>query len=170
YFSKKGSLWAGTLNGLIEYKPQSDTTIFHPLITGNDLKLTSITDDSQGNIWGAAGGIILKYCVSDGHIEIFPMENDAPLKSFFDGCFAKTPDSEILFGGDNGYISISSSAKPVSYKPSVHITSLEVNNKKVNAGEEIDEEPLLTNDMAFTPEVTLGYASRSIGIEFSALH
>ena len=170
YFSKKGSLWAGTLNGLIEYKPQSDTTIFHPLITGNDLKLSSITDDGQGNIWGAAGGLILKYCVSDKHIEIFPMEKDAPLKSFFDGCFTKTQEGEILFGGDNGYISISSSAKPISYKPNVRITLLEVNNKKVNAGEKINGETLLPFDIAFVPEITLDYADRSIAIEFSALH
>jgi len=169
YFSKKGSLWAGTLNGLIEYKPQTDTTIFHPLVTGNDLKLTSITDDGQGNIWGAAGGFILKYCVSDQHIEIFPMEKDAPLKSFFDGCFAKTQEGEILFGGDNGYISISSSIKPVAYKPNVHITSLEVNNKKVNAGDKVNGEPL-PYDVAFMPEITLDYAYRSIAIEFAALH
>ena len=170
YFSKKGSLWAGTLNGIIEYKPQSDTTVFHPLTTGNDLKLSSITDDDKGNIWAAAGGLILKYTISDKQVEIFPLEKDVPLKSFFDGCFAKTQEGEILFGGDNGYISIASSAKPVSYQPNVHITLIEVNNKKINAGEKINGETILQSDIAFTPEITLDYADRSIAVGFSALH
>ncbi len=170
YFSKKGSLWAGVPNGLIEYRPQSDTAVFHPLIIGNDVILASITEDDHGNIWGAAGGFLLKYHISSRQIEIFPLEKDAPLKSFFDGCFVKTTSGEILFGGDNGYISISAAAKPVQYKPSVFITMLEINNKKVNAGEKIDGEVLLPQDIAFIHNINLAYSNRSIAIEFSALH
>ncbi len=169
YFSRKGSLWAGTLNGLIEYKPQSDTAIFHPLITGDDITMASITEDPQGNIWGAAGGFIIKFSISDRHTEIFPMDKDIPLKSFFDGCYATTADGQIIFGGDNGYISISPDARAHLYEPKVHLTSLEINNKKISA-EEHDIGGMLSHDIAFTQKITLTYAQRSIAVEFSALH
>jgi signal transduction histidine kinase/ligand-binding sensor domain-containing protein/DNA-binding response OmpR family regulator len=170
YFSKKGNLWAGVPNGLIEYRPQTDTTVFHPLVIGNDVILASVTEDDHGNIWGAAAGFLLKYHITSRQIEIFPLEKDAPLKSFFNGCFTKTSTGEVLFGGDNGYISILSSAEPMHYKPHVFITALEVNNKKINAGEKINGETLLPRDIAFVRDVNLAYSDRSIAIEFSALH
>ena len=95
YFSRKGSLWAGTLNGLIEYKPQVDTAMFHPMTIGNDITLASITEDTQGNIWCAAGGFILKFDIADHHTEVFPLDKDIPLKSFFDGCFTTAPNGNM---------------------------------------------------------------------------
>lgn len=170
YFSRKGSLWAGTLNGLIEYKPQRDTAIFHPLITGNDITLASITEDEHGNIWGAAGGFILKFDISDQRTEVFPLDKDIPLKSFFDGCFATGSNGDIIFGGDNGYISISPRTKPNVYNPKIQITALEISNKRVNSGEILNGNIFLEQDIAFTPEITLKYAQRSLAVEFSALH
>ncbi len=170
YFSQKGSLWAGTLNGLIEYKPQRDTAIFHALTTGNDITLASITEDAQGNIWGAAGGFIIKFDVKDRHTEMFPLDKDIPLKSFFDGCVATASNGEIIFGGDNGYISISPLVRPNMYEPPVRITSLEINNRKINAGDILNENVVLRHDIAYTPEIILKYSQRSIAVEFSALH
>ena len=170
YFSRKGSLWAGTLNGLVEYKPQLDTAIFHPLVTGNDVTLASLTEDAQGNIWCAAVGFILKFDISDRHREVFPLDKDIPLKSFFDGCVATAPNGSIIFGGDNGFITISPEAKPNLYKPEVHITSLEINSKKINAGDLVNGNVFLHQDIAFTPSIMLKYEQRSLTIQFSALH
>lgn len=170
YYSRKGSLWAGTLNGLIEYKPQSDTAIFHPMITGNDITLASITEDQYGNMWGAAGGFILKFDVADRQTKVFPLDKEIPLKSFFDGCFATAANGDIIFGGDNGYISFSPDAKPNLYQPKVYVTSLEISNKKIASGEVINGTTVLHQDIAFTPDITLKYAQRSLAVEFSALH
>lgn len=170
YFSRKGSLWAGTMNGLVEYKPQLDTAIFHSLTTGSDITLTSLTEDADGNIWCAAGGFILKFDVSDRHTELFPLDKDIPLKSFFDGCVTTAPNGNIIFGGDNGFISISPGARPNLYKPEVHITSIQINNKKVNAWDIVNGSVILHRDIAFTPGIILKYAQRALAVEFSALH
>lgn len=170
YFSLRGSLWAATLNGLIEYKPQLDSAIFHPLVTGNDITLASITEDADGNIWAAAGGFIIRYNVSEKTSEIFPLDKEIPLKSFFDGCYAVTPDGKIIFGGDNGFISIDPTARPNLYKPKVYITSLEINNRRVNPGEAIDDKVVLNGDIAFTDRLNLNYTHRSIAVEFASLH
>jgi signal transduction histidine kinase/ligand-binding sensor domain-containing protein/DNA-binding response OmpR family regulator len=170
HFSRKGSLWAGTTNGLIEYKPQTDSAIFNPLITGNDVVLVSLSEDKEGNIWGATAGSIIKYSILDKRAEIFPLDKDIPLKSFFDGCTTLSTNGDILFGGDNGYIGIAPSAKPNLYKPNVYVTSLEINNKNISALENTDAEVFLNQDIAFTHDITLSYANRSIAVEFAALH
>jgi ligand-binding sensor domain-containing protein len=124
YFSRKGSLWAGTLNGLIEYQPHSDTTILHSINTGNDITLASLNEDRHGNIWGTTNGMVVKLDMASGTTEFFPLDNDLPIKSFFDGCSAATQKGEIIFGGDNGYIVLQPDARPNRYNPKVFITAL----------------------------------------------
>lgn len=170
YFSLKGSLWAGTLNGLIEYRPQTDSTIVHPLVTGNDVTLASITEDAQGNIWAAAGGFVVRYDPQDMNTEVFPLDKDLPLKSFFDGCYALTRDGRIIFGGDNGFITVVPDVRPNLYRPNVYITAVEINNKRVHPGEQIGDKTILDRDIAFTPKLGLNYAHRSLSVEFSSLH
>jgi signal transduction histidine kinase/ligand-binding sensor domain-containing protein/DNA-binding response OmpR family regulator len=170
YFSRRGSLWAGVANGLIEYKPQTDSAIFYPVTTGNEITLASITEDAEGNIWCAASNFILKFSVPDHQLEIFPLDKDLPLKNFFDGCVANTPEGEIIFGGDNGYITLSPRVKPNVFEPNIYITALEINNKIINTDEAIDGEVLLQKDISVTNELTLEYAQRSIAFEFSSLH
>ena len=62
------------------------------------------------------------------------------------------PNGDIIFGGDHGYISISPGAKPDLYKPNIHLTSLEVNNKKINAGDALNGNILLAKTFAFPQE------------------
>jgi signal transduction histidine kinase/ligand-binding sensor domain-containing protein/DNA-binding response OmpR family regulator len=168
YFSRRGSLWAGTLNGLIEYRPQTDTAILHSIITGNDLTLTSINEDGAGNIWGVANHFVLKFNLADLRPEFFPLDKDIPIKSFFDGCSAVSPSGDLHFGGDNGYISISANAKASTYQPPVYITSIEINNKKISVQEHKDVLP--DNDIAFTQQLVLDYGQRSVLFEFATLH
>lgn len=171
YFSEKGTLWAGTQNGLIEYDPKTDAAVFHPLITGNDVQLGNIIEDNDGNIWCATTNTITKLSIPGHKAEMFPLDRDLPLKSFFYGCSARTSSGEILFGGDNGYISLQpGKVLPNTYQPNVYITGLEINNKPIASDEKVDEKVLLENDISFMRELTLDYAHRSIAFEFSALH
>ncbi len=170
YYSTKGSLWAGTLNGLIEYKPNIDSAIFHPIITGNDIDLNNIISDPSGNIWAAADKFVLKFSPSENKTEIFPLDKDLPLKTFYTNCSAKNNSGDLIFGGDNGYITFPTDIKPNLYQPDVLITSLELNNKIVLPNQEINDKVILTEDMAFTKELTLDYAQRSATFEFSSLH
>jgi signal transduction histidine kinase/ligand-binding sensor domain-containing protein/DNA-binding response OmpR family regulator len=170
HFSRKGSLWAGTLNGLIEYRPQTDTAILYPIITGNDVTLASLNEDSHGNIWGAANGFIVKFDVSSHQTGFFPLDKDIPIKSFFDGCSAATANGELIFGGDNGYITLLPDVGPNVYQPRVYITSLEINNKKVNTIENPEAEISTPSDIAFVNELELSYGQRSLTFGFSTLH
>jgi signal transduction histidine kinase/ligand-binding sensor domain-containing protein/DNA-binding response OmpR family regulator len=170
YFSRKGSLWAGTLNGLIEYQPASDSTILHPINTGNDVTLASLNEDRHGNIWGITNGLALKFDVTSGLTEFFPLDKDLPIKSFFDGCSAATAEGEIIFGGDNGYIVLQPDARPTLYNPKVFITTLEVNNEKLGMANKSSANAAADPDIAFVKDINVNYQQRSLTFEFSALH
>lgn len=170
YFSKKGNLWAATTNGLIEYQPQTDQAIFHPLNIGKDFVLSSITEDSKGHIWGAASGFIIKFQPSDNSFEIFPLDKGLPIKSFFESCWGKDKIGNLYFGGDNGYITISPEAKPNTFKPKLFFSKLRINNSLVQPGKNSNNDFDLPEDIAFIKDLELNYNQRSIAIDFSSLH
>jgi signal transduction histidine kinase/ligand-binding sensor domain-containing protein/DNA-binding response OmpR family regulator len=170
YYAPQGSLWAGTVNGLIEYKPSLDSAIFHPIVTGNDVDINNIIGDDFGNVWAAADKFILKFSPAHQTSEIFPLDKNLPLKTFYPNCAAMTNTGDILFGGDNGYIQFRSGIRPSNYKPHVFITSLEINNKPIVPFQEINDRVLLTEDIAFTKELVLDYGQHSFTVNFSALH
>ncbi|PRY88549.1 hybrid sensor histidine kinase/response regulator transcription factor [Mongoliibacter ruber] len=170
YFSKKGNLWAATTNGLIEYQPQTDQAIFHPLHIGKDFVLSSITEDSKGQIWGATSGFIIKFQPSDNTFEIFPLDKGLPIKSFFEACWGKDKMGNLYFGGDNGYISISPDAQPNNFKPRLFFSKIRINNTLIQPGNKSNDDFELPSDIAFVSDLKLHYSQRSIAIDFSSLH
>lgn len=171
YFSDVGDLWAGTLNGLVQYRPKEQKSNFIPLKTGNDMIINSIIEDRHGNIWSTSSRSLQKFSPLNQSVEIYPLDQGLPLKSFYYGCADKTRAGEILFGGDNGYITLyPDKAQPNRFNPSVYITAIAVNNKKIAVNEKVDGEVFLKNDIAFIDELTLDYAQRSVTFEFSSLH
>ena len=170
YYAPKASIWAGSVNGLIEYKPNLDSAYFHHIITGNDIAFNNIISDSFGNIWAAAGNFIIKYNSASKKSEIFPFEKDLPLKSFYSNCSVVTASNEVLFGGDNGFISFNTDIKPNDYKPNVFITGMEVNNKPLVPSHGLNGKTTLLEDVSFTKQLTLDYSQRSITFNFASLH
>jgi signal transduction histidine kinase/ligand-binding sensor domain-containing protein/DNA-binding response OmpR family regulator len=164
------SIWAGTTNGLIEYRVQSDSAIFHPIITGNDFELNNLISDRNNNIWSATNNKVIKFNASTKQVEIFPLNRDLPLKSFSSNCVTLDESGRIIFGGDNGFIILDPSARPNHYRPQVFITSLALNNKPVLPFQHVGEKVILTKDISFTDRIELAYAQRSIAFEFASLH
>lgn len=171
YFSKAGHLWAGTVNGVIQYLPNEDRSVFHPVTTGNDLIISSIIEDKKGNIWSASNTSLQKFYTQTQTTEIYPLDKDLPLKSFYYGCAAIAKNGQIVFGGDNGYIILSpEKAKPNFFNSRIYITAIEINNHKIAIDDKIDGRPLLQKDVPFTENLTLNYAQRSVSFEFASLH
>ncbi|MBX2897688.1 MAG: response regulator [Cyclobacteriaceae bacterium] len=164
------SVLAGTQNGFIRYNTRLNKVIFNPVEVGHDIYVSNLNEDKDGNIWGTTNSFIFKYTLT-GHIEIYPIEKDLPLKSFYQGCNTHSNNELILFGGDNGFISIDTRSVSIQlYKPKVYITSLEINNKLVNNGDTIDHQVLLPIDISHTASLSLDYAHRSLTFGFAALH
>ncbi|MCW5912638.1 MAG: response regulator [Cyclobacteriaceae bacterium] len=170
YYSNDGLVWAGTQNGLIQYNPELNASAFYPIRVGHDVYVGSLSEDDSGNIWGTTTDFIFKYS-KGGETEMFPLERDLPLKSFYQGCVTRKGDAEILFGGDNGFVSVNTRQMiHAAYKPKVFITALKINNQVVNFGDTIDNKVLIPQDISYTSGLHLDFTHRSITFGFSSLH
>jgi signal transduction histidine kinase/DNA-binding response OmpR family regulator/streptogramin lyase len=170
YYAPKGSIWAGTLNGLIEYKPTLDSAEYHSIITGNEIDFNNLISDQGGNIWAAADKFILKYEPLTNTTEMFPLDKELPLKTFYTNCSARSGNNDLIFGGDNGYISFGTNIKPNDYQPNVFITSIEINNKQLQPFQKLNDHTTLKEDVSFLNELSLDYAQRSFSLGFASLH
>ncbi|MBN8653031.1 MAG: response regulator [Cytophagales bacterium] len=170
FYSSKNKVWAGTQNGLIEYDPQQNKSNFHAIKTGRDVLISSLNEDNDGNIWGTTNHFVIKYSPLARVTELFPLDQNLPLKSFYSGCSARNPQGELLFGGDNGYLTIQTSrTQLLNFQPKVYITSLAINNKTVNQGDTIGRH-VLDRDISIASHLPVDYAHRSIAMQFSSLH
>lgn len=169
-YSKKGRLWTSTTNGLIEYRPQSDEVVFHPLEIGSGFVLASIAEDSQGNIWGASSGFILKYQPLERNLVIFPLAKEIPIENFSDGCWSSDGEGIFYFGGDNGFLEISTKSKPNPFVPRIFISNLKINNREIHSGKSQQVVPKLPADISFVNKLVLNYSQRSFSLDFAALH
>jgi signal transduction histidine kinase/ligand-binding sensor domain-containing protein/AraC-like DNA-binding protein len=169
YRSTGGALWATTLGGFIVYDPVSGSSDFKPLAIGTQAHLGSLMEDGDGNMWATGINSLVKYRIKEKTFELFPLGGDMPMKSFFNGCAARGLNGEIIFGGDNGYITIHPElTRPDSYIPPVYITGVRINNSETS----IDEAPgnPATPAVSFTDKLSLEYSERSLTFEFSSLH
>ncbi|HKZ36942.1 MAG TPA: ATP-binding protein, partial [Chryseolinea sp.] len=169
YSAPRGSIWTGTLNGLLEYRQNVDSTIFHPIITGTDIHFNNIITDSFGNIWAASDIFIIKYHPSE-NVQLFPLDKDLPLKSFYYNCSARNEADEISFGGDNGFITFSSGIKPNNYQPNVFITNIEVNSKRLSPFQKLNKNTTVVYDAPYVSKLELDYSQRAVTVSFSSLH
>lgn len=170
YATPKGVIWAGTLNGLIEYNPATDSCRFHQIITGRETVINNIIGDENDNVWAGAHRCIVKLARARQKTEIFPLDKELPLNTFYNNCSTRDPDGHILFGGDNGYIRFHPSISPNPYSPPVVITNLLVNNKRVAPLQVFNDKVLIEKDISALESLQLDYSQRSVAFEFAALH
>ncbi|PIB36269.1 hypothetical protein BFP72_13145 [Reichenbachiella sp. 5M10] len=170
YYATNDQIWASTHDGLIQYDTQRDVVTMHPFLTGNDEIVNSIIEDDAGDIWSITNSSLQKVSPDNQRIEIFPLDPNLPIKSFYFGCAAKTHDGQLIFGGDNGFIQFSpNQATPNDYIPSVYVTDLEINNQPIAIGQQLDGRTLLTQDISFVDHLVLDYDERSFALQFSSL-
>jgi signal transduction histidine kinase/ligand-binding sensor domain-containing protein/CheY-like chemotaxis protein/AraC-like DNA-binding protein len=167
YHAASGKIWAGSLNALIEYDPETDKATLHSINTGGQVNFGSLMEDLNGNIWATGNNAVIRFLVAGSQFEVYPLDRNLPLKSFFNGCATRGHSGEIIFGGDNGYIILyPEKILPDAYRPPVYITEFTVNNS--------DTPEDSFNQGAANPGlvdgVKLDYSQRSVTFGFSSLH
>lgn len=168
YYAASGKLWAGSLNGLIEYDPLKDNASFHAINTGGQVNFGTVIEDLDGNIWATGNNAVIRFIVSTSQFEIYPLDKNLPLKSFFNGCAARGHSGEIIFGGDNGFVKLYPGIiSPNAYRPPVYITEMKINNDPRE--EDADSNTaLIPSDPG--GKLSLDYSQRSMTFGFSSLH
>ncbi|MBL4561429.1 MAG: response regulator [Labilibaculum sp.] len=164
-------VWLGLNNGLIQYDLESKDYNYYELKSNRKYPFIDLLTDNKGNIWGASFSAILKFSVETEQFEIYPVGEEILINSFTQNCCCKCKNGDLVFGGHDGFIRFSPEQITKSgFISPVKFTGLFVSNREVTPGIEIDGRKILEQEITFTENLTLDYASSSFSIEFSSLH
>jgi signal transduction histidine kinase/ligand-binding sensor domain-containing protein/DNA-binding response OmpR family regulator len=174
----RGVIWIGTHGGLNLFDKKSKT--FRAFTADDGLPHNSIftvVEDINHNIWlGTPNG--LSNLVIDKNAKdsiVFTIHNydhsdGLQKKQFNENAAMKTWKDEIVFGGASGFNLFNPNDIRINQtKPRIAITGLQILNKDVGIGQEINGRKILDRVIAETDELILRHKDNVFSIEFAAL-
>ncbi len=164
-------IWMGFENGLIGYNLQSKKHEVFEIRSNKPYPLINLLSDLEGNIWASSYSAILKFSIGSKEFEIYPSGDEIPINRFIERCAVKTRTSELIFGGEDGFIKFSPDKITKSdFIAPVMFTKLIVANNEIFGSSEINGKHIIDREISFANEMTLDYESASFTVEFSSLH
>jgi signal transduction histidine kinase/ligand-binding sensor domain-containing protein/CheY-like chemotaxis protein/AraC-like DNA-binding protein len=174
----RGLIWAGTRDGLNVFNKKSNR--FKSFRTEDGLPgntILNVLEDNKHTLWistnNGISNIIVKG-VGDS-LTIACLNYDAldglQGTEFNENAALKTSKGEIIFGGGSGFNMFYPEQIKVDQSPQhLVLTGLQLNNRTVDAGEEIGGRILLPQTISNTSSIQLKYNENILGIEFAALN
>ncbi len=169
---QSGMLWIGTHNGLNKFNPNEETFQVYTVKDGlpNNM-IYGILEDNQRNIWVTTNKGLSKFNPKTETFKNYDVSNGLQSNEFWGGSYFKNKKGELFFGGVNGFnVFYPDSVKENSYIPPVVITDLQIFNKPVSIGEEVNGRVILEKSILKTDKIKLSYKERSFSFEFAALN
>ncbi len=175
----RGLMWIGTRDGLNVFDPIKKTFQFFRTeegLPGN--AILNILEDAQGHLWistnhGLASITVTYDKVNPIKIRSVNYDELDGLQGteFNENAALKTSKGEMLFGGSNGFNLFQPSLiKTERVKSAIVLTDLQLFNKSVVIGEEINGRPILLKSVSQTPAIKLRHNENILAIEFAALN
>ncbi|MGB3006640.1 MAG: two-component regulator propeller domain-containing protein, partial [Chitinophagaceae bacterium] len=172
-----GRLWVGTREGLNVYNKK--TNKFQSFTVDNGLPdnvILNILEDQNKSLWISTSNGLCKV-ITTGIEEIKELTiinydeiNDLQNREFNDNAAYKTRNGELLFGGPSGFNIINPSAiKDHTNSSKAVFTNLQLFNKNVDPGDEINGRILLKKSITQTDKISLKYNENSFSIQFTAI-
>lgn len=186
YKDSRQWIWAGTREGLDLFLPGKRR--FQALTTDNGLAdntIRSIEEDSQHQLWvSTANGLSRIQVLSPGdHLQdSFPNENvrircrnyheqdGLQGREFNERAGMVTRDGSLIFGGPNGFNFFHpENIVNTGAAPPIVLTDLEIFNKSVHVGEQLNGHVVLNKELSETREIVLHHNEDVFSIEFASL-
>lgn len=116
-----GHLWCGTSFGLVKCLEADKVEVFNQKSGFENNTVHGILKDSNGYLWLSTNMGIICFDVQKEAFQTYTKYNGLSVTEFSDGAFYKDPQTGVLlFGGVNGFVSISNSGNvPRYYQPSI---------------------------------------------------
>jgi signal transduction histidine kinase/ligand-binding sensor domain-containing protein/DNA-binding response OmpR family regulator len=181
FLDSRGLIWAGTVNGLNVYNQAKDNfQSFHKEDGLPDKAILNIVEDNNGRLWVSTKKGISQISVKqtsgpDNPIAIACTNYDEldglQGEEFNEKAAFKTSKGEIIFGGPNGFnLFYPSDIIADKSTPNLVFTDLQLFNKSVGVGEEINGRVVLPQAISNTSAITLLHNEDILAIEFAALN
>ncbi len=174
----RGLIWIGTGDGLCVYNKQLQKIQSFRARDGlPENTILNILEDQKHTLWiSTTKGISNVEILKDKNAAVkISCQNYTELDGlqateFNENAALKTSKGELLFGGARGF-NIFDPQKIVTDKSQPHLvfTDLQIFNKSVGIGEEIDGKVLLPVALSNMSSITFKHNENILGIEFSAM-
>jgi len=174
-----GFIWIATRDGLSRLDPARNQFRNFDARDGLTEKATlKIVEDNQRNLWvstsnGLFNIIPEKSGSSDFNYSFRKYDDHDGLQgvAFNANAGFKTSRGEMLFGGANGFNLFQPQyIRNDNSKPEIVLSDLQINNRSVGIGEQVDGRLLLKKSISFTDELELKYNQNGFTLEFAALN
>ena len=173
---KKNRLWFGTgTNGLLQYMgndlpPEKQFRQFSTKEGLADRRVWSIEEDNKGNFWLSTNKGISKFDTEKLTFQNFDQADGLPTNQFTRAS-CKTSDGKIYFGSTKGIVCFYPDSMKISIdRPKVIITTLYVKGKLIEAGDTLNGDVILKENIFITREIILKHKNNDFAIEFSVLN
>ncbi len=123
-------LWLGTSNGLIKQTPKEET-LFNSKNGFPNNSIHSMLLDTKKNLWLATNKGIIRFDTTRDNFQIYDNKNGLNVIEFCDGAAFQSTDA-LLFGGVNGFVSISRNLSDSieMFSPPVIFERLDIHNSR----------------------------------------
>jgi len=173
----KGRMWVGTGEGLDLYNEQ--TKAFQVFTTADGLPdniILNILEDNHQTLWISTPkglcNVMPKQKENAVALSVINYDemNNLQNREFNDNAALKTKEGELIFGGPSGFniINADKIAKPVPH-PKIVFTALQILNRGVEVGEEVNKRILLQQSLPHLKSIDLKYKENVFSIEFASL-
>jgi signal transduction histidine kinase/ligand-binding sensor domain-containing protein/DNA-binding response OmpR family regulator len=181
FIDSRGLIWVGTVNGLCVYNKEKDNfQSFYKEHGLPDKAILNIVEDNSGRLWISTKKGISQISVKQTNNPDDPIAIACTNYDELDGlqgaefnekAALKTSKGEIIFGGPNGFNLFNPSDIIADRSiPNLVFTDLQLFNKSVGVGEEINGRVVLPQSISNTSAITLHHNEDILAIEFAALN
>lgn len=183
YSDPSGTMWLSTGRGLnkmvdrnnvLENLDQNSSLEFEKFFLQDGLPadgILGVVEDKSGNLWMSSTGGISKFNVADTTFTNYSESDGLQSNEFRENAYFINSEGRIFFGGPNGFNAFypeNITANP--FLPNVVLTDLQILNKSVRPGQEINGEVIISKPIHMTPSISLSHKNNVIVLNYAALH
>ncbi|MCJ8163285.1 response regulator [Pontibacter sp. E15-1] len=177
FVSEAGNVWVGTLGGGLNKiipgtTPNNDR--FEWITTQNGLPnnvVKSIEEDEEGNLWIGSNGGLSKFNPKTRQIVNFGIGDGLQDLEYGEIASTARASGEMIFGGVNGFnVFYPAKISEDVSTANVVFTDLQILNRTVNTGEEVNGRIILGKNINDLSELRLKHDENSFSVSFAALH
>lgn len=167
YEDWKGTIWAGSMEGLFYYDPNNDRFIKYldPYGVMQIADIKSMIEDDENNLWLTTTNTIFK--ISPERDMVSAYDNHFGIKfELTYGNSVKRKSGELCFAAEAGYYTLSpKDLNKESAPPRIVISNFRLSNKEVFP----DEKGPLKTSLAEAENITLQYNQNVFSFDFTAI-
>ncbi|GAA4455226.1 two-component regulator propeller domain-containing protein [Nibrella saemangeumensis] len=131
--------------------------------------ICSIEEDKTGQFWLSTTTSITRFDPKSRRFVNYDREDGVMINSFHIGSSFKGAGGDLYFGGANGIIRFRPDEISQAFTvPQVVWTKLMVNNQAIEAGEEVNDEVILSRTIQYTDEIALNHRQNHLSLSFAA--